>query len=260
MFYSFLKVRIFPLPFMSTVKYMLDHIRQSLEQTLHDRIKSPFAGAFILSWLTWNWRIPYYIFFSENTLSIEEKIEYIETNLIHTSTALNYPFLVAILIVVLYPLITTGAIWITLRYKKVQNHIEGLFPITQEEARELRFAKEKLKIEFGELLKAKDTEIEFLNTQLSDTKSIPKVEHSEQSNAFKSEFSDLLSRHNFSYFLNKIIEAIHNDQPLSQDSKTTASMLEAAGFIIAKPEGKPYFYFTEKGNALVTEYMRGNQY
>lgn len=242
---------------------MFDHLRQSLEQTLHDRIKSPFAGAFILSWLTWNWRIPYYIFFSENSLSIYKKIEHIENELLHVDKGLIYPLISTIVLVLFYPLITTGAIWVTLRYKKLQNHIEGLFPITPEEAREIRKENADLKKEFGESLQGYASEIkilkeenESLRTALTNQSVEDVVSENKKEGTTLVEmvnFDKLLSKRTLLSLLPEIIKNITNEYSMNGMDARVIVLLEGEGII---EQTSPNFYkWTNKGKRFIAYHL-----
>lgn len=60
----------------------MENIINSLKENLKDRISSPFYGAFIISWLIWNWKIWYITFFIDSDLLLATqsilKIDYIK--------------------------------------------------------------------------------------------------------------------------------------------------------------------------------------
>lgn len=60
---------------------MLDFLRDifaSFRQTSLERVKSPFLGAFVFSWIGFNWQMLAILFFSKN--SIEERLKFINSN------------------------------------------------------------------------------------------------------------------------------------------------------------------------------------
>lgn len=60
---------------------MLDFLRDifaSFRQTSLERVKSPFLGAFVFSWIGFNWQMLAILFFSKN--SIEERLKFINGN------------------------------------------------------------------------------------------------------------------------------------------------------------------------------------
>lgn len=52
---------------------MVDDINKSFWKNLNERISSPFYGAFIISWLFWNWKVWYVTFFIDSNLLLQEK-------------------------------------------------------------------------------------------------------------------------------------------------------------------------------------------
>ena len=77
----------------------MDDIRKSLKAILYERSKSPFYGAFILSWIIWNWELLYF-FFGYNG-DFYEKTIYIHGKYLKWDYNLFYPLLSAI---IYYPL------------------------------------------------------------------------------------------------------------------------------------------------------------
>jgi len=82
---------------------MLDFARDiyaSLRQTSLERVKSPFLGAFVFSWLGFNWQMLSILFFSER--KIEQRLDFINK----TNDISNYllgPICTTALIVILLP-------------------------------------------------------------------------------------------------------------------------------------------------------------
>src|SRR5579872_6741793 len=100
---------------------MLDDFRKSIYLILHERITSPLSGTIALSWLGWNWRPVFYLFFSPSSVSIPDRFKYIDANYISFSYNLLYPLGSVVFLIILYPLLTTGALNVWLRYKSWQN-------------------------------------------------------------------------------------------------------------------------------------------
>lgn len=57
----------------------MNEFLKSIRAVLYDRVASPFYGTLIISWLLWNWKIPYVTFFVSESLLKMTKIEYIMT-------------------------------------------------------------------------------------------------------------------------------------------------------------------------------------
>jgi hypothetical protein len=68
-----------------------------------ERIKNPFLGAFIISWVAFNWKPVIILFFSEK--EVEQKISFINQNYLSIKYNLWLPLIFAILYVVLLPYI-----------------------------------------------------------------------------------------------------------------------------------------------------------
>lgn len=82
---------------------MLDFVRDlysSFRQTSLERVKSPFLGAFVFSWLAFNWQALAILFFSER--KIEEKIKYINENY-DVASLLVAPIFTSVLIAFFLP-------------------------------------------------------------------------------------------------------------------------------------------------------------
>jgi hypothetical protein len=82
----------------------LDEIKDSLKETINTRIKNPFYGALIISWLLWNWQIPYITFFVSNDV-IKHKANYIIENYSGVCHNFIYPILSALIITTIWPYI-----------------------------------------------------------------------------------------------------------------------------------------------------------
>lgn len=82
---------------------MLDFIRDifaSFRQTSLERVRSPFLGAFVFSWIAFNWQMLAILFFSKN--NIEERLKYINGNF-DVGSYLLAPLCISALIVFLLP-------------------------------------------------------------------------------------------------------------------------------------------------------------
>lgn len=98
---------------------MFKEFKKSIQSVLYERVTSPFSGAFFSSWCVWNWKLVYYLFFSnENVIN---RIDYAQINFINIENNLIYPFLSSIFLVVGFPFVTTGTYWIWLKFKELAN-------------------------------------------------------------------------------------------------------------------------------------------
>ena len=79
----------------------MKEIFDSFIENSKERIKNPFIGAFIISWIAFNWKPILIILFSSKT--IEERIEYVETNHIDIFYNLWIPLIFAVIYVSFLP-------------------------------------------------------------------------------------------------------------------------------------------------------------
>lgn len=90
-----------PQPDNQKPKSDIDELRESLKQSLLERVSSPLIGSFAISWVIVNWRGIAYFMLSEDT--IVERLAYIETHFSSHRTLWAIPLLVALLYVFGYP-------------------------------------------------------------------------------------------------------------------------------------------------------------
>ena len=145
---------------------MIAEFRKSLNAILFERVTSPLYGAFITSWTIWNWRILYLTFFvSENKIS-STKIEYITSNFNDVNHLVWFPLISTLLLIVLIPLVSNGAYWVMLKYKKARIELKQKVEYTQllsvEKSLEIRSEINRQESRFKEILEAKDEEIALL--------------------------------------------------------------------------------------------------
>lgn len=163
----------------------MSEFSDSFKKIFEERISSPFYGSLIISWLLWNWRIPYVTFFVdqdklgtvERTINgvltnvyITNKIDYIIYKCSNLHHLITFPLISTAVILLLMPFITNGAYWITLIFDKwrvdKKNVVEKKRLLSLEES--LRITTEMLtqKEEFADILKSKNDEILSLKNQL----------------------------------------------------------------------------------------------
>ena len=251
---------------------MVRDIAQSIQLILNDRITSPFAGSFFFSWFVWNWKLLYYLFLSN--IGIPERFDYIDKHFINLQHNIVYPFLSAVFLIVVYPLVTTGALRVWLIYRKWQtdlkNRIEGQQLITLEQSIRLRYEFQNQQKVFDEIvtskvqeLKSKDIELTTLREKLSrlETPSPfeqPDDESDSQTRLFQinEEFGEILREKKVMSSLPTLIASIQNDsRPLNVPFDVLA-LLEGYG-IVTKRSNTPYLYdFTEKGRTFLKAYSK----
>jgi hypothetical protein len=148
---------------------MFDDIRKSIQLTLYERITSPLSGALIFSWLVWNWKIPYYLFFDNTQTPILIRFDIIERNFFNYMHNLIYPMISAIFLIIIYPFATTGTLYIWLRFKKwqsaIKNKIEDNQLLTLTQSIELRLQLRRQQDEVAILIRSKDDDISILKKE-----------------------------------------------------------------------------------------------
>lgn len=79
---------------------------QSLFKTTEERVKNPFVGSFLISWIVFNWKPILYLFLSK--ANIVDKINYIDINFSETSHLLWFPLATTIFYILVLPYISWG--------------------------------------------------------------------------------------------------------------------------------------------------------
>ncbi len=162
---------------------MIDEIRKSINAILYERVSSPFYGTLALSWLAWNWKIPYITFFvSEAKINCSNvlftncsKVDYI---LEHCTNSLNLwqgPLISVVVLLAVVPFITNGSYWLDMWFKKwrIKKKIEfeDETPLLPKKANELRKKIRDVNEEFERLNEEKDEgikDLKSLNSELTN--------------------------------------------------------------------------------------------
>lgn len=98
---------------------MWSEIKKSVSSIFVERVSSPFYGSFIFSWVVWNWKIVYLtIFISQENIKPLNKIEYILLHYNNLYYLLLWPFLSAIFLVTVVPLLSNWLFKVYLFYEK----------------------------------------------------------------------------------------------------------------------------------------------
>ncbi len=122
---------------------MFNDLTKDIKAQLYERARSPLTGAFIISWIAWNFR-PIAIFFSN--LTLDEKLvrwdAFYSGAYVPYLYGLIFPLATSALFILLYPFPAKWAYhywhWQHIKIKKIQQQIEDETPLTQDEAKELR--------------------------------------------------------------------------------------------------------------------------
>ncbi len=160
----------------------MDDILKSLKATLYDRLSNPFSGALIISWIAWNWKAIYYLFYGEGTVIY--KTEYIHDNFYKnlwnpwsdgfTLNPIYLPFLSALFITLIYPWVTNKiySIWLTHKesQRNIKNKIENNRLLTLEESLEYVNTLRDKDIELSNIVNQKNTQIKALEGRIDISK------------------------------------------------------------------------------------------
>lgn len=175
---------------------MFDELNKSFWSTLKERTTSPFYGTFVITWLLWNWKIIFSIFFvSEKHLSVN-RIEYVGS-LLNIKLLLFYPILSTAVILFLMPFITINVYRVYLYFERwkrnIKTDIEDTQLLTLEESIAIREEKVSEGERFTKALELKDKEISRLE------KTINSIEKRKSENQQKKSARDVIFEDDFEY-------------------------------------------------------------
>lgn len=240
---------------------MLNDFRKSIQSVLYERVSSPFSGAFFLSWIVWNWKLIYYLIFS-NVL-ITERISFVQENYINIWNNLAFPFASTVFLIVVYPFITTAGYWVWLKFKtwqiNIRNDIEKNQLLTLEQSITIRMQIRNQEAEIDNMLRKKDEEILLLEKQL-EKYTIPEdqeyiaVDKSQKDN-YENEFQEFRESKYYGDFVT-IIDAIASKKML--DNTIISPIIKAyyeSHDIIKQDAGYLDYSFTDKGQTFVKYYL-----
>ena len=122
----------------------MKELLKSFLKTTEERIKNPFIGSFITSWILFNWKPILYLIFSSK--DIEQKILYIETTFTIIWCLLIFPLLSAIFYVLILPYLNLLFDWL-LRYSSLKKNISLIDKQKQIIQNQKELAIEEIKLE-----------------------------------------------------------------------------------------------------------------
>jgi hypothetical protein len=143
----------------------MSDLTKSLKEIFDERISSPFYGSLIISWLLWNWKIPYVTFFvdQERLGDSTNKIDYIYKHCNNSFFLIFGPLISTALIILLIPFITNGAYWITEKFDlwriNKKKEIQGKTLLNEEDRIKLLFEIQEREDKYNNLFLKKDSEI-----------------------------------------------------------------------------------------------------
>lgn len=150
---------------------MISEFRKSINAILYERITSPLYGAFVISWLVWNWRIVYLTFFvSETNLGGFTKIEYIEHFYSDWKFIILYPAISTAIILSGISWLNNWAFWLSLYFEKIrrewkEDSIKSQ-RLTIEQSMEIRNEIADQNLKFDKQIQEKNKEKKLLSDQI----------------------------------------------------------------------------------------------
>lgn len=262
---------------------MLNNISIATRNLFHDKISNPFWGTFFISWVIWNWKIPYLTFFvSQETIKPQTKIEYICENYMGIEHILLYPFISSIILLTIFPFVTNGAYWLYLKFRKWRtdqlNLVDKKQLLTFEESiafrnemieQESRFVtlldSKKLEIrQLAEIIEQKDSRLKQFEKEINDLRRGITQEKEKSGEPDPKEvrrlFETIKNNEKYNEAFKIIIPFIQNELDLTlvgQISDMTRAFFETHEIIRQKSQG--IFKFTELGMAILKLYSSSTE-
>lgn len=242
---------------------------KSVKAILYDRITSPFYGTLIISWLLWNWKIPYVTFFISEEVLADNKIDYIIDNCTSISHLLWFPLASVVVLLTIIPFITNGAYWLSLKFDKwrydKRAEIENKQLLTIEQSLSLRMEMREQEERFGRImsnkeqeLKDKNAEIEFYQNKISELNILLENSKDEKiskglnytdndkEEMFRNEYEVFKNDTDAFKYFDKLIEDIQLDRDIRNELPIDIiNYLDVSSII--KKGSKGIFELTEKG-------------
>ena len=139
-------------------------IKDSINSVLFERVTSPFYGTLLISWLLWNWKIPYItLFVSENRIS-GTRIDYILENCVNGQKLYLLPLISTVILITIIPFFSHYAFVISLKYKswkiKAKNSEEDNRLLTLKQSLELRLKIREQEKFYGNQIDEKENELQ----------------------------------------------------------------------------------------------------
>jgi hypothetical protein len=247
---------------------MIDEFKRSVRNIISERITSPLSGAFILSWCGWNWKLLYFLIIPDSTLTIRMRMNIVENNYLALNTTILFPLLTTTVLITIYPLIATGALWVSLQYRHLQNvvkaKIDKIQMLSIDQSIRLRMEMQTQEERFQKILESKEREVEILNRQISEYQKIISVSSKDNSDpnsaaALTSAYLEFIKNPLASNNIDKIIDLIERGvdfRNITMQPKVISYFL--ANDVIRPLSGESKRYeLTDRGKYYVNAYIKG---
>jgi len=98
-----------------------DEITTSIKAALYDRARSPFFGAFVISWIAWNWQLIYYLLSEDSSLGIFKRIWIINKHYTNWWNNLWLPLISSLFVFIVGSLLTIGFRYLQILFVNFRN-------------------------------------------------------------------------------------------------------------------------------------------
>ncbi len=153
---------------------MFKDVVTSLKSSVIERVSSPLAGSFILSWTIWNWKLLATMLLGDEETS--SRIQIVLTKYYDTDHLIKYPLISTIIFILFYPVLSLSAFaiweWIVPTKRRLKAYFEGKTPLTPDEARAHRTSLLEEKNEITKLWATKENEVRELKNGLQEKENL----------------------------------------------------------------------------------------
>jgi len=236
----------------------------SLKEIFNERISSPFYGSLIVSWLLWNWKIPYVTFFVDQSRlgDCTNRIDYIFKHCDSIWLLVVGPLASTVAIIFLLPYVTNYAFKITAQFdrwrKDKQIEIDRTQVLTIEQSLKIFSDMEELKESFKVLMSSRDEEIVSLRKQLdlalkkSQVKPENKSKQKTNEELYKEDLSLFLTNEKILQNIDNVSNRIQRGYDMESVPVDIINYFVSNGLMISV--GRGLFTFTDKGLYMLKEY------
>ena len=243
---------------------MLKDIFKSVQSTIFERIHSPFAGAYVVGWITCNWKLLYYFLVVDVSVPFKERIEFISNNFITKWNLLFGPIFAAVLILISYSILSSLSLWLWLFTKKIQRFIKHRIEkdalLTLEESEKMKVEIRSQEMKWIALLEIKDKEIKELKSTISLSKASESTDF-EIEKTWQKEYEEFRDyTHASSFVLAIEYFAIGSELPNNLVSDGDLETFKEYDLIKRLNYSSPVYSLTNKGKYFVSLFHQDKEW